>query len=136
MVKVEIVTPKGISYSVETNMVNIPASDGEMGIMENHMLLLTNLKPGIVYFDGDPKSGIAIGYGFADITHKSVIILTEEATPVGEIDMETQRKLFEEAMKKLANARVKEEIIEWQKKKETAEVFLDIAKRFAPRISS
>ncbi|ACG57773.1 ATP synthase F1, epsilon subunit [Hydrogenobaculum sp. Y04AAS1] len=136
MLKVDIVTPKGIVYTEEVESVNIPAYDGEMGILENHMLLLTQIKPGLVYFNKDDKNGIAVGYGFADITPDKVIILTEEAVPVGNIDLEEYKKVFEEATRKLSDARTAEEISEWQKKREMAETFINIAKHFSPKIKA
>ncbi len=134
MLKVDVVTPNGVVYTEEVQSVNIPAYDGEMGILENHMLVLTQVKPGLVYLNNDEKNGIAIGHGFADITPDRVIILTEEAVPVGNIDFEEYKKLFEEAVRKLSNAKVAEEISEWQKKKELAETFMNIAKHFSPKI--
>ncbi|GAB6077403.1 ATP synthase F1 subunit epsilon [Hydrogenobaculum acidophilum] len=136
MLKVDIVTPKGVVYTEEVESVNIPAYDGEMGVLENHMLLLTQVKPGLVYFNKDDKNGIAIGHGFADITPDKVIILTEEAIPVGNIDLEEYKKMFEEATRKLADAKTAEEISEWQKKRELAETFINIAKHFSPKIKA
>lgn len=136
MLKVDIVTPQGVVYTEEVESVNIPAIDGEMGILENHMFTLTQLKPGLVYFNGDDKNGIAVGHGFADITPEHVIILTEEAVPVGNIDFEYYKKLFDEAVKKLSDAKFGEEISEWQNKKELAETFMEIARHFSPRLRS
>ncbi len=136
MLKVDIVTPQGVVYTEEVESVNIPAFDGEMGILENHMLTLTQVKPGLVYFNKDDKNGIAIGHGFADITPNHVIVLTEEAVPVGNIDFEAYKALFDEAIKKLSDAKFAEEITEWQKKKELAEAFMNIAKHFSPNIRS
>jgi F-type H+-transporting ATPase subunit epsilon len=134
MLKVDIVTPKGIVYTEEVESVNVPALDGEMGILENHMLVLTQVKPGLVYFNKDDKSGILIGYGFVDVTPEKVIILTEEAVPVGNVDLDEYKKMFEEATRKLADAKTAEEISEWQKKRDMAETFINIAKHFSPKI--
>ena len=34
MIKVEIVTPKGLHFSKEVNSVNIPSAEGEIGVLE------------------------------------------------------------------------------------------------------
>ena len=68
MLKVDIVTPKGRVYSEEVSSVNIPAFDGEMGVLENHMFTLTQINPGLIYFNGDDKNGVAVGHGFVDVT--------------------------------------------------------------------
>ncbi len=129
MIKVEIVTPKGLAFSNEVNSVNIPTVQGEIGVLENHMYLMTLLKPGLVYFNGDEKNGLAVTYGVVDITPKRVLILAEEAYQIGEIDVGKAKKEFEEAMKKLATATTMEEIKEWEKIREKAQALIEIVER-------
>ncbi len=129
MIKVEIVTPKGLAFSKEVNSVNIPTAEGELGVLENHMYLLTLLKPGLVYFDGNDKDGIAVTYGIVDITPKKVIILSEEAYEIGEIDVGKAKQEFEEAVRKLATAQTLEEVAEWEKIKEKAQALMTIASK-------
>jgi len=129
MISVEIVTPKGISFSREVNSVNIPTQEGEIGVLKGHMYLMTLLKPGLVYFDGNAKDGIAITYGFVDVTPERVIILAEEAYQVGDIDVGREKELFDQAVKKLATAQTLEEIQEWEKIRDRAKTLLEIAER-------
>ncbi len=130
MIKVEIVTPKGLHFSKEVNSVNIPTEQGEIGVLEKHMYLITMLKPGLIYFDGKMEEGIAVTYGFVDVTPEKVIVLAEEAYNIGEIDAGREKQLFDEAMKKLATAQAMEEIQEWQKTAERARTLLEIVERF------
>jgi len=129
MIKVEIVTPKGLAFSKEVESVNIPTVEGEIGVLQNHMYLMTMLKPGLVYFDGDEKKGMAVTYGVVDVTPEKVLILAEEAYEVGEIDVGKAKKEFEEAVRKLATAQTMEEIKEWEKVKEKAQALLDVVER-------
>jgi len=130
MISVEIVTPQGIAFSRQVNSVNIPTQEGEIGVLERHMYLMTLLKPGLVYFDGNPRDGIAVTYGFVDITPQRVIILAEEAYTVGQIDAGKEKELFDQAIKKLATAQTLEEIQEWERAKERARTLLEILERF------
>ena len=129
MIKVEIVTPRGLAFSREVNSVNIPTAEGEIGVLQNHMYLMTLLKPGLVYFDGNERKGMAVTYGVVDVTPERVLILAEEAYEVGEIDVGKAKKEFEEAMKKLATAQTLEEIKEWEKVKEKAQALLEVVER-------
>ena len=129
MIRVEIVTPQGLSFAREVNSVNIPTVEGEVGVLEKHMYLMTLLKPGLVYFDGNEKEGMAVTYGVVDITPEKVLILAEEAYEVGDIDVGRAKQEFEEAVKKLATAQTMEDIKEWEKKKEKAQALLDIVER-------
>lgn len=129
MIKVEIVTPQGLAFSKEVNSVNVPTAEGEIGVLRNHMYLMTLLKPGLVYFDGDERKGMAVTHGVVDVTPDKVLILAEEAYEVGEIDVGKAKKEFEEAVKKLATAQTMEEIREWEKVKEKAQALLEVVER-------
>ena len=130
MIKVEIVTPKGLAFSKEVSSVNIPTAEGEIGVLEKHMYLMTLLKPGLVYFDGNVQEGIAVTYGFVDITPEKVIILSEEAYTIGEIDAGKEKEEFERWARKLATAQAMEEIEEITKQMERARMLLDLVERF------
>ncbi len=130
MIKVEIVTPKGLAFSKEVNSVNIPTVEGEIGVLEKHMYLMTLLKPGLVYFDGKAEEGIAVTYGFVDVTPEKVIILAEEAYTVGEIDVGKEKEEFEKWVRKLATAQAMEEIEEITKQVERARSLLELAEKF------
>jgi F-type H+-transporting ATPase subunit epsilon len=129
MVSVEIVTPQGVVFSRQVNSVNIPTQEGEIGVLERHMYLMTLLKPGLIYFDGNQKDGIAVTYGFVDITPERVIILAEEAYTVGEIDAGKEKELFDQAVKKLATAQTMEEMQEWERIRDRARTLLEILER-------
>jgi ATP synthase F1 subcomplex epsilon subunit len=130
MIKVEIVTPKGLAFSKEVNSVNIPTVEGEIGVLEKHMYLMTLLKPGLVYFDGKAEEGIAVTYGFVDVTPEKVIILAEEAYTIGEIDVGKEKEEFEKWTRKLATAQAMEEIEEITKHVERARTLLELVERF------
>jgi len=130
MIQVEIVSPQGVVYSGQVESVNVPTVEGEVGILENHMYLMTLLKPGLVYFNGDDKNGIAVTYGVLDVTPKKVLILTEEAYEVGKLPpADKLKEEFEKAAKKLATAQAMEEYKEWEKAYEKARTLLELIER-------
>ena len=129
MVRVEIVTPQGLSFSKEVSSVNIPTLEGEIGVLQEHMYLMTLLKPGLVYFDGNEKEGMAVTYGVVDVTPEKVLILAEEAYEVGDIDVGKAKQEFEEAVRKLATAQTMEDIKEWEKRKEKAQALIEVVER-------
>ncbi|HIC08949.1 MAG TPA: ATP synthase F1 subunit epsilon [Aquificales bacterium] len=129
MIKVEIVTPKGYAYSGEVELVNIPTEEGEVGVLENHMPLMSSLKPGLVYFNGKKEEGFFVTEGFVEVTPKKVNILAEEATPIGEIDPGEVKKKYEEIVKKLAAAKSMEELREIEKEREIYETLLALVVR-------
>ena len=44
--KLEIVTPQGIVFANDVDLVTLPAADGEIGIYPQHVRLITQLVPG------------------------------------------------------------------------------------------
>jgi F-type H+-transporting ATPase subunit epsilon len=129
MIKVEIITPKGIAFSKEVEMVNIPTEEGEMGVLENHMYVISAINSGLVYFNGNKEEGYFVANGFVDVTGKKVLILVEEATPIGEIDPGEIKRKYEELAKKLAAAKTKEELEAIEREREKYETLLKLFRR-------
>lgn len=46
--KIEIIVPENIVFSDETEMVILPSYEGEMGILKNHIPIITFLRPGVI----------------------------------------------------------------------------------------
>ena len=44
--KLEIVTPAGVTYSEDVSMVTMPAVDGQIGVYPKHIPLMTRIEPG------------------------------------------------------------------------------------------
>lgn len=130
MIKVEIVTPQGKALVKEVKSVNIPTWKGEMGVLEKHMYLMTLLKPGLVYFDGNMSNGIAVTYGYVDVSPERVIILAEEAYAIGEIDVGKEKEDFDRAIRQMASAKTLQEIQEWEKIREKSRVLIELVEKF------
>ena len=104
--KLEIVTPEGVTYSEDVEMVTLPGSEGEMGIYPNHVPLMTQVAAGEVAARRNGKDEfLAVGEGFVEITGERVAILTDMAMKADSID-ETKA---EEARKR-AEARLSEKL--------------------------
>ncbi|PWW08418.1 F-type H+-transporting ATPase subunit epsilon [Paenibacillus cellulosilyticus] len=84
----EIVTPERKVYAQEVNMVSVKGADGELGILPNHIPLVTPLRiaPVIVKKDGATEE-FAVSGGFIEIRKDKVVILAESAELASEIDV-------------------------------------------------
>lgn len=104
--KLEIVTPEGVTYSEDVEMVTLPASEGEMGIYPNHVPLMTQVAAGEVAARRNGKDEfLAVGEGFVEITGERVAVLTDMAIRAENID----EAKAEEARKR-AEARLSEKL--------------------------
>ncbi|MEO1273604.1 MAG: ATP synthase F1 subunit epsilon [Myxococcota bacterium] len=105
--KVEIITPESIAYaSGDDNPVEevvLPGVNGELGILEGHLPMMTTLRSGrvIVRHSGGEPTLFAIHGGFAQIMPNEVNILTDEAESADKIDADRARAALEAAEKKL-----------------------------------
>ena len=83
----DLVSPERLLVSESAEMVTIPGSEGEMGVMAGHMSLISTLKPGVI--DAKIESGKHDRYfvtgGFAEVTATKVTVLAEEAIPVASL---------------------------------------------------
>jgi F-type H+-transporting ATPase subunit epsilon len=85
--KLEIVTPEGVTYSEDVEMVTLPGSEGEMGIYPNHVPLMTQVAAGEVAARRQGRDEfLAVGEGFVEITGDRVAILTDMAVKAENID--------------------------------------------------
>lgn len=85
--KLEIVTPEAKVFSDDVDMVTLTGSEGEMGILPQHMPLMTQLVSGeIVVNKGKETLFLAVGNGFVQVTGDRVSILTDMAISAENID--------------------------------------------------
>ena len=106
LLKLEIVTPEGIVYSEDVEMVTLPGVVGQMGIYPQHVPLMTQMVPGelIVRKDGGDLF-IATGEGLIEVTPSRVAVLTDLAVAADRID----EAKAEEARRR-AEARLREKL--------------------------
>lgn len=99
----EIVTPEARAFSGEAQMVVIPGVEGDLGILPDHMPLLTQVNPGelrITTTEGDRY--LAIGGGFLEVLPDRVSVMTDMAIPEAEIDEKAAEEAVARARKALA----------------------------------
>ncbi len=104
--RLEIVTPDAIVYSEDVDMVTLPSVEGQLGILPQHVKLMTQLVPGeIIVRRGGHDEFLAVGEGLVEVTGKRVAILTDMAIAADKID----EAKVEEARQR-AEARLREKI--------------------------
>ncbi len=104
--KLEIVTPEAKVYSEDVEMVTLPAYEGEIGILPEHVKMMTQMLAGemIVRKNGQDHF-LAVGEGLIEVTGERVAIITTMAIPEENID----EAKVEEARQRAA-ARLREKI--------------------------
>ncbi len=104
--RLEIVTPDGVVYSEDVDMVTLESVEGQLGILPQHVGLMTQLVAGeMIVRRRDRDEFLAVGEGLVEVTGKRVSILTDMAIAVDKID----EARVEEARQR-AEARLREKI--------------------------
>src|SRR5436190_7956007 len=100
----EIVTPEKLAYSSDVESVVIPAVEGEMGVLPQHIPLMTQIHAGeLVITKGGHKEYLAVGEGFVTVTQTSVNVLTDMAINWEHIDEGAAEAAIKRAQEALAN---------------------------------
>ena len=101
--KLEIVTPEGVTYSEDVDMVTLPGVEGEMGIYPQHVPLVTQIVSGeVVVRKGGKDYFLAVGEGFVEITGERVAIMTDMAMRAENIDETKAEEARQRAEARLA----------------------------------
>lgn len=99
-IRCEIVSQDRMVYEGDADIVVLPGTDGEMGVLPHHSPLLTTLKFGVVKVRSKQAELIfTVAGGVAEIQPDLVTILADAAENVEEIDInraEEARKRAEE----------------------------------------
>lgn len=102
----QLVAPERLLTSAEVDMVVVPGSEGDFGVLPQHSLFMSVLRPGVIetYEGGQVSGRIFVGGGFAEVNARGCTVLAEEALPVEEIDLERARARLSAAQDDLRDA--------------------------------
>ena len=103
-IRCEIVSQDRIVYQGDADIVILPGTGGEMGILPHHAPVLTTLKFGVVTVrQGGSDRIFAVAGGVAEVQPDLVTVLADAAENIEEIDVqraEFAKKRAEEALTK------------------------------------
>jgi len=125
----EVVTPYRTVLIEDVESVTLPGIEGELGILPEHIPLLTTLDTGIMsYKNSSGKThAIAVHWGYAQVEGNSVRVLAELAETADEIDIERAK----DAEKKAKDILLSEtsSTIDWEKEQSRQDKYESKLKR-------
>jgi F-type H+-transporting ATPase subunit epsilon len=105
----EIVTPEKVVYKDEVDEVIANTTEGQVGILQNHVRLLTKLVPGeLILKKGSHISHMAVLGGFLEVGDNKATILADYAVRAEDIEVakaQEAQKRAQAAMKEKATDR-------------------------------
>ena len=92
---VEIISPDQTILKQETNEVIIPSFEGQMGILNNHITLITFLRPGIITIKAEGEKRFYIEEGTVEFSNNNLLILTSTARDLVNLDKSKINELLQ-----------------------------------------
>ncbi len=103
---IEIISPDKLIFNEEVDMVIIPALEGDIGILEKHMPLVTSLRLGLVYIYKNQKllKKFLINGGIIEVFDNKCTLLSEDISDV-DVKLEKQEndELHSQKLKVISN---------------------------------
>lgn len=127
-VEFELVAPEKLLFSAAVDMVVVPGTEGDFGVLPGHAPVISLVRPGVIdiHDDGGVTRRIFVAGGFAEVTGERCTVLAQEAMDVDELDRGTIETRLDVARKGSAAAESDEERTRFDKAIAVAEAMLAV----------
>ena len=84
---VEIISPDKLVLRTETLEVTIPAYEGQMGILKDHIPLITFLRPGLINVKNNNKENFFyVEEGIVEFSNNNLLILSSSINDIKDLE--------------------------------------------------
>ena len=106
--KLEIISPEKIIFSEDVKMVILPSYEGDMGVLKNHISIITFLRPGIIKVQ--KKEGnindFFVQDGTVEYFNDNLIVLSASVMNIKDLSKEFVDNLNKDTQQKLADKNI------------------------------
>tara|TARA_Y100000768_G_C23658938_1_gene532176 strand:- start:179 stop:568 length:390 start_codon:yes stop_codon:yes gene_type:complete len=103
---IEIISPDKTILKTEINEAVIPSFEGEMGILKDHISLITFLRPGLINVKGDKERNFFVEDGTVEFSKNNLLILTSTAKELSDFNTDSIDNLITESEKRLGDEKI------------------------------
>ena len=110
--KIEIISPEKIIFLDENvREVILPAYEGEMGILKNHISIISFLKPGIIKIlkSSENINSFFVEHGIIEFYNNNLTVLSSKIVDVKNLNREKVNRLISETEKILENEKLNDD---------------------------
>jgi len=100
---VEIISPDKLILNSDANEVTIPSYEGQMGILKDHIPLITFLRPGVISIKNQEEKKYFVEEGTVEFSNNKLLILTSTAKDLTELDSNFIEDLLNKSEKELSD---------------------------------
>lgn len=105
----EIISPDQTIIKTETKQVTIPSFEGLMGILKDHISLVTFLRPGFIEVQTDKGSDkFFVEDGIVEFNNNHLLILSSTAINVKNLSKNQIDKMIQDAEETIGNKNIKD----------------------------
>jgi F-type H+-transporting ATPase subunit epsilon/F-type H+-transporting ATPase subunit delta len=99
---IEIISPATSILKHEAKEVTIPSYEGQMGILKDHIPLITFLRPGIISIQ-DQEKKYYVEEGIVEFSNNNLLILTSTVKNLTDLNQDSIKDLLHIAESKLSD---------------------------------
>lgn len=127
----ELVSPERLLVSEDVELVVVPGSEGDFGVLPRHTPMVSTVRPGVIrtYEKGQVKERIFVAGGFAEVTPARCTVLADQAMPVADIDRAEVERRLKDAREDMADAKTDLERKAAERRVAVGEAMLEVAGR-------
>lgn len=128
-VEFELVSPEKLLTSQPVDMVVVPGTEGDFGVLAGHAPMISTVRPGVIdVYEGDRiVDRVFVAGGFAEVTETRCTVLAEQALPLADIDRAKVEQEVKDLSEDLDDAKSDGERAEVEAKLAIARAKLDAA---------
>ena len=98
---IEIITPDKTILKSEATEATLPSYEGQIGILKDHIPLITFLRPGIILVQNQEEKKYFVEEGTVEFSDNNLLILTSTIKDLKDIEKNSINTLIDQAEKKL-----------------------------------
>jgi F-type H+-transporting ATPase subunit epsilon/F-type H+-transporting ATPase subunit delta len=98
---IEIISPDNTILKTKASEVIIPSFEGQMGILKDHIPLITFLRPGFILIKNQDEKKYFVEEGTVEFSNNNLLILTSTARDLENFDKNSINNLVKNAEEKM-----------------------------------
>ena len=103
---IEIISPDRLILKKDVSEVVLPSFEWEMGILKDHIPLITFLRPGLIKIVEETEKILFVEEGTVEFANNNLLILTSTAKELSDLNQNYVNKLISESEVKMKNIEI------------------------------
>jgi len=128
----ELVSPAKLLMSADVDMVVVPGTEGDFGVLPLHAPVVSTLRTGIIeVHNGAEAEKLLVVGGFAEVNSEGLTILAESAKPLSEVDKTTYQAELQNLQEDVQDAKDEEGRLRAEKARDKIQLIIEVLDREA-----